>query len=64
MKLANIRKLARDQKGLSTVEYTVLLVLIVAVSVGLWNTFGNDLADKLEDSTGQIGEKTDTTFRE
>ena len=50
MKLANIRKLARDQKGLSTVEYTVLLVLIVACSVGLWQSFGDDLVLKLGES--------------
>lgn len=63
MKLANIRKLARDQKGLSTVEYTVLLVLIVAVSVGLWNSLGGQLADTLSESTEQIKTKTDVKFR-
>ncbi len=55
MKFEIIRKLARDEKGLSTVEYTVLLVLIVACSVGLWNSFGTDLKAKLTDSNTQFG---------
>ena len=54
MKLANIRKLARDQKGLSTVEYTVLLVLIVACSVGLWQSFGEDLVTKLTGANAEF----------
>lgn len=44
------RSLLRDQRGLSTVEYTVLLVLIVACAVGLWSRFGDNVADLLEDS--------------
>jgi Flp pilus assembly pilin Flp len=42
--------LARDQRGLSTVEYTVLLVLIVACTVGLWQKFGQSVVAKLQGS--------------
>jgi Flp pilus assembly pilin Flp len=44
------RSLVRDQRGLSTVEYTVLLVLIVACTVGLWNKFGGSVKAKLKES--------------
>ena len=50
------RSLWRDQRGLSTVEYTVLLVLIVAVSVGLWNKLGAKVHDKLSKSNDAIAD--------
>lgn len=54
MRIQKLRSLARDQKGLSTVEYTVLLVLIVATAVGMWNTFGNNMLDKLTKSNTEL----------
>jgi Flp pilus assembly pilin Flp len=42
-----VRALARDDHGLSTVEYVVLLVLVVAMAVAAWNTFGRDVKGKL-----------------
>ena len=45
-----LRELGRDTRGLSTVEYTILLVLIVAGTVGLWGEFGKDLTAKLKTS--------------
>ena len=38
---------ARDERGLSTVEYVVLLVLIVGAAVALWVNIGQDVRDKL-----------------
>jgi Flp pilus assembly pilin Flp len=49
-----LRVLGRDVRGLSTVEYTILLVLVVAGTVGLWNNFGKDLKGKLNKSTGDF----------
>ena len=46
-----LSKLKSDVRGLSTVEYVVLLVLIVAVAVALWNVFGNTVTGKLSDAT-------------
>ncbi len=54
MKIENIRKVGRDERGLSTVEYTILLVLVVAGTVSLWNGFGKDLTKKLSGSTAQF----------
>lgn len=56
--LNKLRKLGSDARGLSTVEYTILLVLIVAGTVQLWNEFGQTLTTKLgkgKDDFGKIG---------
>lgn len=45
--IQKLRGLKGDVRGLSTVEYTVLLVLIVAGSVGLWKSLGKDVVDQL-----------------
>jgi len=54
-----MQKLARDQRGLSTVEYVILLVLLVVMCVAVWNMFGNALVEKLEDS----GQEFDSQVR-
>jgi hypothetical protein len=36
-------RLFRDQRGLSTVEYVILLVLVAALSVGAWRLFGESV---------------------
>ena len=54
MRMQARRSLVRDQRGLSTVEYTVLLVLIVACTVKLWNEFGQSVVSKLQDSQTQF----------
>jgi len=43
MKRVRDRDLMKDTKGLNTVEYAILLVLIVVVSYGLWDTFGKKI---------------------
>lgn len=40
--------LITDQRGLSSVEYVVLLVLVVAASVGLWVTFGKNVTTRID----------------
>jgi Flp pilus assembly pilin Flp len=55
------RSLLRDQRGLSTVEYTVLLVLIVACAVGAWTTFGGNLVKKIGDSNTEFDRVTVTS---
>ena len=56
-----LAKLKTDERGLSTVEYVVLLVLIVAVAVALWNTFGTNVATKLSDAGTAFNTKVVTT---
>jgi Flp pilus assembly pilin Flp len=43
-----------DDRGLSTVEYTIILVLIAVAGIGLWSTFGDTLAEKITDSNTQL----------
>lgn len=52
--------LARDERGLSTVEYVVLLVLIVAIAVAAWNVFGNSLVAKLVAAAVEFDEEVVT----
>jgi Flp pilus assembly pilin Flp len=46
-----LMQLVRDQRGLSTMEYAVLFVIIVVGAVGLWSTLGDDLADQVDRGT-------------
>ena len=58
MKLFNrIRStaLARDTRGLSTVEYVIILCLIAVVAVGTWKTFGDMVEDRIGNSSRTIG---------
>jgi Flp pilus assembly pilin Flp len=60
-KLKNlITKLRSDERGLSTVEYVVLLVLIVAIAVALWNVFGNLLVQKLSGAANEFDKQVVT----
>ncbi len=54
----SLSSIVRDTRGLSTVEYIILLVVIVVGSVGIWNEIGSDLVGKLgssRDSLGKVG---------
>lgn len=46
--------LARDERGLSTVEYIIILVLIAAAAIGLWTQFGDTLQAKLSFADSQV----------
>jgi Flp pilus assembly pilin Flp len=60
-KLKNLlKKLREDERGLSTVEYVVLLVLIVAIAVALWNVFGNLLVTKLSAAATEFDQEVVT----
>lgn len=48
--------LTRDERGLSTVEYIIILVLIAAAAVGLWSDFGGTIQDKLTAADNEISE--------
>lgn len=40
MRMSSFKKLARDQQGLSTLEYTILFVIIVVGALSLWSKLG------------------------
>ena len=53
-----IRNIARglqsDERGLTTVEYVIVLCLIAALAVGTWKTFGGHVNDYLIKADGDI----------
>jgi Flp pilus assembly pilin Flp len=46
--------LARDERGLSTVEYVIILVLVAAAAIGLWISFGTILKSKITGATNEL----------
>jgi Flp pilus assembly pilin Flp len=48
--------LRRDERGLSTVEYIIILVLIAVIGIVAWRAFGTAVKSKVENSTTQINE--------
>jgi Flp pilus assembly pilin Flp len=49
-----LERLVRDVRGLSTVEYVIILVLVAAVCVATWSAFGNRVKDWLGFGTSTI----------
>ena len=39
--------LTKDQRGLTTVEYVIILVLVAVGGIGVWQTFGKTIATKM-----------------
>ncbi|MFM2421443.1 MAG: hypothetical protein RL385_6166 [Pseudomonadota bacterium] len=54
MSMRKVRALFADQRGLSTVEYTVLLVLVVTAAVKTWTTFGKNVVEKVDEGATAI----------
>jgi Flp pilus assembly pilin Flp len=54
--IQKLRNLARDDRGLSTVEYVIILVLIAAVALGAWKQFGEDVQTKLDEANSSFNE--------
>ena len=48
--------LLRDDRGLSTVEYVIILVLIAAAAIGTWVTFGKKVREKIDAANTQMDE--------
>jgi len=49
-----MRNLARDQRGLTTVEYIIVLVLIAIAAIGIWTAFGEAVIERVDESMGEI----------
>lgn len=54
--LERIRRktLVHDTRGLNTVEYAILLVLIVFISFGLWQSFGKSISSGVKKADDEI----------
>lgn len=48
-------KLGRDQRGMTTVEYIIILSLIAVVGFGIWQKFGVTVRDKVQGADSVMG---------
>jgi Flp pilus assembly pilin Flp len=55
------RRLVADARGLTTVEYTIVLCLIAALCVGVWAGFGADLERSVSSARVSLRDHLNTT---
>ena len=48
------KSLLKDKRGLSTVEYIIILVLVAVGGIQLWSNFGDAVNENITSSTGQV----------
>jgi Flp pilus assembly pilin Flp len=53
-KAQNRDSLVKDRRGLSTVEYVIVLALIAVAAIGAWRSFGGRLVEKVNNSGSQV----------
>ena len=51
-----LRELMRDEDGLTTVEYALLLALVVVAGIGAWSTLGETAANAVQESADTIAD--------
>ncbi len=56
--------IVRDDRGLSTVEYVILLVVVAVAGIFLWNKLGNTVMTKVETSEQRLGTELDAQKKE
>jgi Flp pilus assembly pilin Flp len=54
-------EIVSDQRGLSTVEYVIILVLIAAAAVGTWSAFGATIKEMISSSNTTIANMDGTS---
>lgn len=58
MKMKKSQKLTgllRDERGLTTVEYIIILCLIAVVGFAIWKKFGETVKQKVGGADGVVG---------
>jgi Flp pilus assembly pilin Flp len=53
--------LLRDQRGLTTVEYIIILCLIAVVGFAVWKKFGETVKTRVGEADGTMNTMTGTT---
>ncbi len=46
-----IKGFLRDEEGLTTVEYALLMALLVVAAIGVWTTFGGKVKESVSKSS-------------
>ncbi|MFO8072090.1 MAG: hypothetical protein R6V85_09470 [Polyangia bacterium] len=49
--------LRRDERGLSTVEYIIILMLIAVAGIALWSQFGDAVTEKVGEAKNAVQEE-------
>jgi Flp pilus assembly pilin Flp len=49
-----VQRLTRDERGLSTVEYVILMAVVVVGAIGLWNEIGTKFKEALGSSKSEV----------
>lgn len=55
-----MRELWKDEEGLTTVEYALLLALVVVAGIAAWQGLGSTVQDTVADTSGTIGDAAGT----
>lgn len=58
------RRLRTNERGLTTVEYTIVLCLIAALCVGVWKTFGGEVKDYITGAGAKIDDNVRPALEE
>ena len=53
--------LLRDQRGLTTVEYIIILCLIAVVGFAVWKKFGETVKNRVGEADGTMNTMTGTS---
>jgi Flp pilus assembly pilin Flp len=55
--------LVKNEAGLSTVEYAIVLVLVVAICIAVFQSFGNKLQKSLKGADEEFNKVSDTKYK-
>lgn len=50
-----MRELWKDEDGLTSVEYALLLALVAVAAIGAWTTLGGTVGNVANEASGTIG---------
>ena len=53
--------LLKDQRGLTTVEYIIILCLIAVVGFAVWKKFGETVKERVGEADGTLGGMSGTS---
>lgn len=53
-KSRSVRELLADERGLTTVEYVIILALIAIVGIAAWRNFGNAIQNRVGQQMNSI----------
>ncbi len=48
--IERLKTIWKDEEGLTTVEYALLLALLVVAAIGVWTTFGGKVKESVSKS--------------